>query len=91
MSISFQLCETVLVPSSQHDPPSIYTGGSALIEALNDAGISHIFVNYGSDHPAIMEGICSVQEARKTRAESDHQSERDGGAELCAGLRATDR
>ena len=37
--------------------PSPYTGGRALIEALNDAGITHLFVNLGSDHPAIMEGL----------------------------------
>ncbi len=37
--------------------PTLYTGGSALIEALNDAGITHLFVNLGSDHPAIMEAL----------------------------------
>lgn len=36
---------------------TLYTGGSALIEALNDAGITHLFVNLGSDHPAIMEAL----------------------------------
>lgn len=36
---------------------SPYTGGSALIEALNDAGITHLFANFGSDHPAIMEAL----------------------------------
>lgn len=38
-------------------PPSPYTGGSALIEALNDVGITHVFANFGSDHPAIMEAF----------------------------------
>ena len=41
-------------PQPQSSP---YTGGRALIEALNDAGITHLFVNLGSDHPAIMEGL----------------------------------
>jgi acetolactate synthase-1/2/3 large subunit len=41
-------------PQLQASP---YTGGSALIEAFNDAGITHLFVNYGSDHPAIMEAL----------------------------------
>lgn len=36
---------------------SPYTGGSALLEALNDAGITHLFANFGSDHPAIMEAL----------------------------------
>jgi acetolactate synthase-1/2/3 large subunit len=37
--------------------PEPYTGGSALIEALNDAGVTHLFANFGSDHPAIMEAL----------------------------------
>jgi acetolactate synthase I/II/III large subunit len=42
---------------------SPYTGGRALIEALNDAGISHLFANFGSDHPAIMEGLAYCKKA----------------------------
>ena len=38
-------------------PPSPYTGGSALLDALLDAGITHLFANFGSDHPAILETI----------------------------------
>src|SRR5258708_6573191 len=38
-------------------PPSPYTGGSALIDALLDAGITHLFANFGSDHPAILETL----------------------------------
>src|SRR5437764_8990954 len=37
--------------------PSPYTGGSALIDALEDAGITHLFANFGSDHPAILETL----------------------------------
>jgi acetolactate synthase-1/2/3 large subunit len=44
---------------------SPYTGGSALIEALNDAGITHIFANFGSDHPAIMEALAYCKKANK--------------------------
>jgi acetolactate synthase-1/2/3 large subunit len=44
---------------------SPYTGGSALIEALNDAGITHLFVNYGSDHPAIMEALAYAKKTSK--------------------------
>ncbi|MER2191538.1 MAG: thiamine pyrophosphate-requiring protein [Solibacillus sp.] len=32
-----------------------YTGASALMEALTEAGVSNIFANLGSDHPAIIE------------------------------------
>ena len=42
---------------------SVYTGASALIEALVDAGISHLFANFGSDHPGIVEALA---EARAT-------------------------
>ena len=42
---------------------SVYTGASALIEALTDAGISHLFANFGSDHPGIVEALA---EARAT-------------------------
>ena len=45
--------------------PSPYTGGSALIEALNDAGITHIFANFGSDHPAIMEALAYCKKTGK--------------------------
>jgi acetolactate synthase-1/2/3 large subunit len=38
-------------------PPSPYTGGSALIDALVEAGITHLFANFGSDHPAILETL----------------------------------
>jgi acetolactate synthase-1/2/3 large subunit len=41
----------------------VYTGASALIEALVDAGISHLFANFGSDHPGIVEALA---EARAT-------------------------
>ena len=45
--------------------PSPYTGGSALIEALNDAGITHLFANFGSDHPAIMEALACCKKMGK--------------------------
>jgi acetolactate synthase I/II/III large subunit len=41
----------------------MYTAGAALIEALHEAGVSFIFANLGSDHPAIIE---SLAEARAT-------------------------
>jgi acetolactate synthase I/II/III large subunit len=35
----------------------MYTAGAALIEALHEAGVSFIFANLGSDHPAIIESL----------------------------------
>ncbi len=46
------------MPSPQLSPQSSpYTGASALIEALVGAGVSHLFVNLGSDHPGIVEAL----------------------------------
>ena len=39
------------------------TAGMALLDALTEAGVSHIFANFGSDHPALIEAIA---EARAT-------------------------
>jgi acetolactate synthase-1/2/3 large subunit len=35
----------------------VYTAGTAFLEALKEAGVSYIFANLGSDHPAIVESI----------------------------------
>ncbi len=43
----------------------MYTASSAFLEALAEAGVSHVFVNWGSDHPALIEAIA---EARATEA-----------------------
>ena len=42
---------------------SAYTAGTALLDALVEAGVGYIFANFGSDHPAIVEAIA---EARAT-------------------------
>lgn len=34
-----------------------YTASTAFFEALWDAGVTHCFVNLGSDHPSILEAI----------------------------------
>lgn len=41
----------------------MYTASSAFLEALTEAGVSHVFVNWGSDHPGLIEAIA---EARAT-------------------------
>ena len=41
----------------------MYSASTALLEALQEAGVSCIFANFGSDHPALVEAIA---EARAT-------------------------
>ncbi|CAK7229859.1 hypothetical protein SBRCBS47491_007390 [Sporothrix bragantina] len=40
---------------------SNYTTATAILEALESAGVTHLFVNLGSDHPAILEAISKRQ------------------------------
>ncbi|KAJ7180790.1 thiamine diphosphate-binding protein [Mycena filopes] len=35
----------------------MYTASSVFLQSLADAGITHIFVNWGSDHPALLEDL----------------------------------
>ncbi|KAK4661104.1 uncharacterized protein QC763_001350 [Podospora pseudopauciseta] len=37
--------------------PKMYTTSFAFFEALWDAGVTHVFVNLGSDHPSIIEAM----------------------------------
>ena len=41
----------------------MYTASTAFLEALEEAGVSFIFANFGSDHPALVEALA---EARAT-------------------------
>jgi acetolactate synthase-1/2/3 large subunit len=41
----------------------MYTASSAFLEALNDTGVSFIFANLGSDHPALIEAIAAAKAA----------------------------
>ncbi len=44
----------------------MYTTGTAFLEALQEAGVSYIFANLGSDHPSIIESLAiAEQENRK--------------------------
>jgi acetolactate synthase I/II/III large subunit len=38
----------------------MYTASTALIDALYEAGVSYIFANLGSDHPAIIESLAEA-------------------------------
>ncbi len=39
----------------------MYTASTAWVEALNDAGITCLFANLGSDHPGIMEALAEAK------------------------------
>jgi acetolactate synthase I/II/III large subunit len=41
------------------------TASAALLEALTDAGVSYIFANFGSDHPALIEAIAEARALRR--------------------------
>ena len=51
--------------ASPHSQPSAYTGSTALIEALVDAGVSYLFANFGSDHPGIVETLAQARATGK--------------------------
>ncbi len=39
----------------------MYSASTALLEALEEAGVSYIFANFGSDHPALVEAIADAR------------------------------
>jgi acetolactate synthase-1/2/3 large subunit len=39
----------------------MHTASTALLDALNEAGVSFIFANFGSDHPALVEAIAEAR------------------------------
>ncbi|KAL2168019.1 hypothetical protein VTG60DRAFT_554 [Thermothelomyces hinnuleus] len=49
------------------DKPKMYTTSFAFFEALWDAGVEHVFVNLGSDHPSIIEAM--VKGAREKKGQ----------------------
>ena len=54
-------------PIKRFDPDhrsSIYTASFAFFEALWEAGVAHVFVNLGSDHPSIIEAIVKGQKEK---------------------------
>src|SRR5689334_19532061 len=38
----------------------MHTASAALLDALAHAGVSYLFANFGSDHPAILEAIAGA-------------------------------
>ena len=45
----------------------MYTASTALLEALTEAGVSHLFANFGSDHPALVEAIAEARAGGRSR------------------------
>ncbi|KAF2108903.1 thiamine pyrophosphate enzyme, N-terminal TPP binding domain-containing protein [Lophiotrema nucula] len=43
----------------------VYTASFAFFEAIWEAGVTHVFVNLGSDHPSIIEAIVKGQNEKK--------------------------
>jgi acetolactate synthase-1/2/3 large subunit len=39
----------------------MYSASAAFLEALHEAGVSYLFANYGSDHPALIEAIAEAR------------------------------
>ena len=39
----------------------MYTASTAMLEALQEAGVSYVFANFGSDHPALVEAIAEAR------------------------------
>ncbi len=39
----------------------MYSASAAMLEALQEAGVSYIFANFGSDHPALLEAIAEAR------------------------------
>ncbi len=39
----------------------MYTASTAFLEALIEAGVTHIFANFGSDHPGLIEAIAEAR------------------------------
>ena len=58
----------------------MYTASTAFLEALTEAGVSYIFANFGSDHPALIEAHRRGARRRPQDPGADHLPERDGRA-----------
>jgi len=48
-------------------PSPIYTAADAMLEGLVESGVSHVFANFGSDHPPIIEALARAKRAGRNR------------------------
>src|SRR5215475_10511815 len=42
---------------------AMYTASAAFLDALTTAGVSYLFANFGSDHPAMLEALAAAASA----------------------------
>jgi len=56
---------TTLTNAEGRKAGKIYSGASSFMDALQESGVSYIFANLGSDHPAIIENWAQSQIERK--------------------------
>ncbi|WP_339165488.1 thiamine pyrophosphate-requiring protein [Siminovitchia sp. FSL W7-1587] len=47
----------------------MYTTSRAFLEALQEAGVSYLFANFGSDHPAMIEALADAKKEGRTLPE----------------------
>lgn len=53
-----------MIEPEQNGAVSTMTGAAVIVNALEDAGITHLFVNLGSDHPAFLSAFASRPQSR---------------------------
>ncbi|ERS97298.1 hypothetical protein HMPREF1624_06630 [Sporothrix schenckii ATCC 58251] len=58
---------TATSSASNFPNPNMYTASFAFFEALWEAGVTHCFVNLGSDHPSIIEAMVQGQREKKDK------------------------
>ena len=54
----------VIMATTENESKRSITGASAILHALEAAGITHLFVNLGSDHPAFLSAFASKEFAK---------------------------
>lgn len=59
--------EVVSVANGPNGAVADYTASEALLEALVDADVTHLFVNLGSDHPALLEAMSKMKREGKEK------------------------
>jgi acetolactate synthase-1/2/3 large subunit len=63
-----------------------YTASEAMLEALVDADVTHLFVNLGSDHPAILEAMSKRKREGKEKLQIVTAPNEFVGLNACQGF-----
>ena len=63
LAASAPLRENREIPDTEGDQVAerYYTTSTALLEALAEAGVTHIYANLGSDHPGLIEALAQAR------------------------------